>query len=65
MRDIFQSPLQRAILGLFLGLGLGFVIGIGGFGESWQETTFSAIGTGIGLAFTFYVVFPLTVPTDG
>ncbi len=65
MSDIFQSPFRRAILGLFLGLGLGFVIGIGGFGESWQEATFSAIGTGIGLAFIFYVVFPLTVPADG
>ena len=65
MSDVFQSPFRRAILGLFLGLGVGFVIGISGFGESWQEAIFSAIGTGIGLAFMFYVVFPVTVSTDG
>lgn len=54
MSDIFQSPFERAILGLFLGIGLGFVIGIGGFGDSWQEATFSATGSGIGFAFVFY-----------
>ncbi|WP_293027399.1 hypothetical protein [Natronococcus sp.] len=65
MVDVFQSPFRRAALGLFLGFGVGFIVGIGGFGQPWQEAIFSAVGNGIALAFVFYVVFPLTVPNGG
>ena len=59
---IFRSPFRRAALGLFLGFSVGVIIGIGGFGQPWQEAIFSAIGNGTALAVVFYVVFPLTVP---
>lgn len=64
MSDIFQSPFRRAILGLLIGLGLGLLVGTVGFGHTWQDAIFPAIGQGIGLAFVFYVVFPLTAPNE-
>jgi len=54
MSVIFQSPLRRTTLGLFIGFGVGLLTGVVGLGVPWQEAAVPAVGNGFGLAVVFY-----------
>jgi hypothetical protein len=58
MDIIWQSLFRKAVVGFFLGTGVGLVTGVVVLGNPWQEAIGIALGTGIGLAVVFYTLRP-------
>jgi len=62
MIDSWDNSRRRAFVGFLVGAGTASLLDVVVFGETWQASLPSLIGTGIGFAFAFYLVAPGSVP---